>query len=198
MTAEPVAVLFLGFVFFAYVIQRLFELNLSAKNSKILGLRFNAKIADPIDSMRMKIVHILWFIAWGFEALTTKERVRPAFLIPILLILCVCQWVRFRTMRTLGEFWTIHVFKMDSHFVVKRGLYQWLRHPNYLAVIFEIFLVPILFKAYVTAIVFSFANAYVLGKRIRLEESCLSLQSDYSDQFRGMGRFNPLCARNRL
>jgi methyltransferase len=57
--------------------------------------------------------------------------------------------------------------------LVRKGIYRYLRHPNYLGVILEILAVPLLHSAYVTAIVFSLANMLLLSVRIRTEEQAL-------------------------
>ena len=47
------------------------------------------------------------------------------------------------------------------------------RHPNYVAIIIEIFTIPVMCRAYATAVVFSLLNALVLTRRIPEEERAL-------------------------
>ncbi len=56
---------------------------------------------------------------------------------------------------------------------VKRGIYRYLQHPNYAGVVLEIFAVPLLHSAYVTAVVFSLDNILLLTARIRTEDAAL-------------------------
>jgi methyltransferase len=56
---------------------------------------------------------------------------------------------------------------------VATGPYRFLRHPNYLAVVVEMFAIPLVHTAVVTAAVFSALNLFLLRARIRLEESAL-------------------------
>jgi methyltransferase len=57
--------------------------------------------------------------------------------------------------------------------LVTRGPYRFIRHPNYLAVIIEFVVIPVLCGAYITAVVFSLANAWILARRIPQEERAL-------------------------
>jgi methyltransferase len=59
--------------------------------------------------------------------------------------------------------------------LVTDGPYRWLRHPNYLAVTVEVAALPLVHTAWVTAVVFSIANAILLlGWRIPVEERALA------------------------
>jgi methyltransferase len=53
---------------------------------------------------------------------------------------------------------------------VSNGPYRFIRHPNYLVVILEIFSLPLLGGAIFSSLIFSAINAGVLFFRIRLEE----------------------------
>jgi len=56
---------------------------------------------------------------------------------------------------------------------VQHGIYQHIRHPNYLGVELEILAVPLLHSAYLTSAMFGVANALLLRDRIRREEQAL-------------------------
>lgn len=56
---------------------------------------------------------------------------------------------------------------------MRRGPYRLLHHPNYTAVVVEVAALPLVHTAWVTAIVFSIANALVLTVRIRAENTAL-------------------------
>jgi len=57
--------------------------------------------------------------------------------------------------------------------LITTGPYRALRHPNYLAVAAEILALPLVHTAWLTALVFSFANAWVLRARLGVEEEGL-------------------------
>jgi methyltransferase len=56
---------------------------------------------------------------------------------------------------------------------VQRGIYRYLRHPNYLGVELEIVSAPLVHSAYLTSLVFGVANFLLLRDRIRREEQAL-------------------------
>ncbi|MFL6033109.1 MAG: isoprenylcysteine carboxylmethyltransferase family protein, partial [Rubrobacteraceae bacterium] len=57
---------------------------------------------------------------------------------------------------------------------VRRGPYRYLNHPNYVVVAVEIATLPLIFGAWVTALVFSVLNAALLYVRIREENRALA------------------------
>jgi methyltransferase len=57
---------------------------------------------------------------------------------------------------------------------VGAGPYRFLRHPNYVAVVVEIAALPLVHCAWLTAAVFSAANALLLAVRIRCENTALA------------------------
>jgi methyltransferase len=58
--------------------------------------------------------------------------------------------------------------------LVSAGPYRWLRHPNYLAVALEVAALPLVHTAWLTAVLFTVANAAVLSVRIRVEDRALA------------------------
>jgi methyltransferase len=74
---------------------------------------------------------------------------------------------------------------------VTRGIYRYVRHPNYAGVILEIAAAPLLHTAYLTSIVFTLANAAVPAVRIRTEERALDIDNHYRHAFASRPRFIP-------
>jgi methyltransferase len=72
---------------------------------------------------------------------------------------------------------------------VTRGLYRWMRHPNYVAVVIEIAALPLIRGCWITAVVFTLANALMLAVRIPAEERALG--ANYSEAFGTIARFFP-------
>ena len=56
---------------------------------------------------------------------------------------------------------------------VAPGPYRLLRHPNYVAVVVEGVALPLVHAAWITAVVFTVANAALLTVRIRCEDRAL-------------------------
>ena len=67
--------------------------------------------------------------------------------------------------------------------LVRSGPYRFLRHPNYLVIVLEFLLFPLLMRAPATLVVFSLANLLVLRQRIRIEEEALRGATDYAKRF---------------
>jgi methyltransferase len=63
--------------------------------------------------------------------------------------------------------------------LVRIGPYRLLRHPNYLVIVLEFLLLPLLMRAPVTLVLFSLANLAVLRQRIRIEEMALRDATDW-------------------
>ena len=59
----------------------------------------------------------------------------------------------------LGENWNTRVLVVPGTKLVRRGPYRYLSHPNYVVVAVEIATFPLIFGAWVTALVFSILNA---------------------------------------
>ncbi len=74
---------------------------------------------------------------------------------------------------SLGRFWTTRILSVPDEPLVRRGPYQFMRHPNYVVVAAEIALLPMVFGAWQTALVFSTLNAGLLAHRIRVEDAAL-------------------------
>jgi isoprenylcysteine carboxyl methyltransferase (ICMT) family protein YpbQ len=92
---------------------------------------------------------------------------------------------------TLHGRWTTRIVCLPGTPPVTSGPYRLLRHPNYLAVIVEMFALPLIHTAWLTAGIFSALNAVILRVRIRAEEEALARLSDYDEVFAGRPRLLP-------
>lgn len=179
-----------GIIIF-YVIQRLSELLLSNSNESWLKENFQAVEVDPRESFKMKTFHSLWFFSLFIEA-NFKQTFQPLMLSLIIYVcLIICLTIRLHTIEKLKRFWTIKVYAIKNHLITTDGLYKYLRHPNYFVVVLEFLLIPLLFKAYFTMIIFSVLNLFVLKQRINLEEVVLMKQEKYIQHFKTKYRFLP-------
>jgi methyltransferase len=100
----------------------------------------------------------------------------PAATVPnwkLIALYAALQPFRIWTIATLGPYWSTRVITLAGMPRVRRGPYRIFRHPNYVIVCAEIFILPFAFGAVEIAILFSFLNAALLSWRIRLEERAL-------------------------
>ena len=98
--------------------------------------------------------------------------------IPVLAWLCVLvvaasQALRWWCIATLGRQWNTRVIVVPGAGLVARGPYRLVRHPNYVAVVAEGLALPLVHTAWVTAAVFTVANAGRHAVRIRCEDAAL-------------------------
>ncbi len=92
---------------------------------------------------------------------------------PMLVLVVAAQTLRWWCIRTLGPQWNTRIIVVPGLSRVNSGPYRWLAHPNYVAVVVEGFALPLVHDAWITALVFSAANAALLTVRIRAENHAL-------------------------
>jgi methyltransferase len=92
----------------------------------------------------------------------------------------LAQGLRWWCIVTLGPQWNTRVVIVPGAGRVTSGPYRWLRHPNYLAVVVEGVCLPLVHTAWITASTFTAANAWVLRRRISVEDAALR-QLDVGD-----------------
>lgn len=107
------------------------------------------------------------------EARILKRRFRPSLGWPMLAVVLVAQVLRWWCITTLGKQWNTRVVVVPGAPRVVGGPYRLVPHPNYVAVILEGAALPLVGGAWITAAVFSAANALLLRTRIRVEDEAL-------------------------
>jgi methyltransferase len=92
---------------------------------------------------------------------------------PMLALLVASHALRWWCVSSLGRQWCTRIVVVPGLSAVTAGPYRFLRHPNYLAVVLEGIALPLVHTAWVTAAVFTVANAALLRVRIGTEERAL-------------------------
>jgi methyltransferase len=92
---------------------------------------------------------------------------------PMLVLVALSQALRWWCVGTLGHRWNTRVIVVPQAPLIRRGPYRWLHHPNYLAVVVEGVALPLVHTAWLTAAIFTLANALLLTARIRVENAAL-------------------------
>jgi methyltransferase len=171
-------------------LQRLLELRLSRHNeANILAHGGHEYGADHFGWM--KALHTTWFVAMLTEVFLLDRPFIPWLAAIAFILLIMGQSLRYAAILTLGSRWTVRIMTLPTQPPITRGIYHYVRHPNYLGVILEIAAVPLLHTAYLTALVFTLANAILLAVRIRTEEHALDLDNRYQQAFADRPRFIP-------
>lgn len=163
------AILVLGVALVAA--QRLCELVLARRNERRVRAR------GAVERGRghypfIVVLHVLWLVSTLVEGLLRGPDFPTLWPLPLALFLLV-QPLRYWAIFSLGENWNTKILIVPDAKPVRRGPYRYLNHPNYVAVVVEILAFPLVFGAWVTAIVFTVLNAALLSVRIREENRAL-------------------------
>jgi methyltransferase len=110
---------------------------------------------------------------------------RPAF-VPVLgwtmlALVLGSQALRWWCIATLGRQWNTRVIVVPGLPRITGGPYRFVPHPNYVAVVFEGFALPLVHSAWITAAVFTVCNAVLLTVRLRVENAALAALSPAPD-----------------
>jgi methyltransferase len=170
---------------------RLVELRIAARNRRGLV----ALGASPVHEACfpfMVAVHAGVLISAGLEVWFLR---RP-FILPLAIamgiVFVAANALRWWVIHTLGAYWTVRVTDSSAiGAVVNSGPYRWIRHPNYAAVVAELFSLPMIHTCWITAIWATIANGFVLRRRIETEEFVLLQNPNYISEMAWKPRFFP-------
>jgi methyltransferase len=174
----------------AVVLERLLELLLTSRNlawARERGAREHGRDHYPW----MVAVHASFLVACPAEVIALDRPFLPWLGVPMLALAAAAMALRYWAIAALGRRWTTKIVVVPGLPVVTGGPYRWLRHPNYLAVAVEVAALPLIHTAWITASVWSVANALVLRARIRSEETALRLDTDYDRAMAGRRALMP-------
>ena len=152
-------------------VQRLLELRYSRCNERCLRAK-GAVERGAGHYPVMVALHALWLVSTLVEGLLRGPEIPGWWPVPLAAFLLV-QPLRYWAILSLGENWNVRILVVPGRRLVRRGPYQYLPHPNYVVVVVEVLALPLIFGAWVTALVFSALNAAFLYVRIREEERAL-------------------------
>lgn len=137
----------------------------------------------------MAAFHTAFLVACAAEVVLLKRPFPGALGFAAFCGALLAQALRYWAIATLGDRWNVRVIVWPDSAPVTDGPYRWIRHPNYVAVIAELALVPLIHGAYWTALAFSAGNAALLWVRVRVEERALA--ESYAHAFAHRPRFIP-------
>ena len=169
---------------------RLVELRIAERNRRNLLARGGVEVGSEHYPWMVGL-HAAFLIASPLEVWLLGRPFLPLLAVSMLGLLILAAALRWWVIATLDGRWTTRIIVLPGVAPVTGGPYRFLRHPNYLAVILEIFSVPMIHTAWLTALVFSLTNAWMLRVRIRAEEAALSRLTAYGEAFAGRPRLVP-------
>ena len=171
-------------------LERLAELRISRRNQlklEKLGVR---KVAEP-HFRWMVFVHAGVLACAAAEVLLLHRPVIPSLAIAMAALFVFTNALRWWVIRTLAGHWNVEVMASSRVGVVTSGPYRWVRHPNYVAVVIELFALPMMHTAWLTAVAGTLANLEILRRRLRVEDGVLMADPLYRSAMGGKPRFLP-------
>ncbi|WP_422747708.1 isoprenylcysteine carboxyl methyltransferase family protein [Mycobacterium sp. WMMD1722] len=153
-------------------VERLFELAVSRRNTRWSisnGGREFGRGHYPV----MVALHTLLLVSCVVEVWGGHRPFIPWLGWPMVAVVAASTAVRWWCVATLGKRWNPRLIVIPGASLVQRGPYRLMHHPNYTAVTAEVAALPLVHSAWVTAIVFSVADAALLSVRIRAENDAL-------------------------
>jgi methyltransferase len=160
-------ILYLSFIIFL----RIGELILSRRNEVWLlkngAIEYGQKHYPYIVGL-----HVMFLLSLFVEYSSKQSATFSLFFLVLYLILLSFKaWI----LKSLGTFWNTKIYHIHGLPLIKTGLYKYIKHPNYLIVIAEIAIIPLVFQLYITCMIFTLLNAIMLTIRIRVENQVLKI-----------------------
>lgn len=160
-------ILFISFI----ILLRTGELILSRRNGNWL-VEHGAVEYGRKHYPYMIALHVLFIISMIMEYSTRQTESFSLFLLVFyLLLLAFKAWI----IVSLGKFWSTKIYHIPGFPLIKKGPYKYFKHPNYLVVIIEIAVIPLIFHLCFTAITFTILNVIMLSVRINEENKVLKI-----------------------
>ena len=122
----------------------------------------------------MVVLHIALLVGALVEASIRRPEVPSLLAWSMLALVIASQVLRWWCITTLGRRWNTRVIVVPGLPPVTSGPYRLFRHPNYVAVVVEGVVLPLVHAAWITAVVFTVLNAGLLAVRIRAENAALA------------------------
>jgi len=159
---ETATTLFLGFI----IVQRLSELVIAKRNTA----RLLTKGAYEVGASHYPVMvgmHSAWIACLmivGYD-----ESVAFGWLA----LFAILQVFRLWILGSLGGRWTTRIIILEEPLVV-RGPFKYVSHPNYMLVVAEIIVAPMVLGLVWVAVAFTVLNAAMLWVRIGVEDKALA------------------------
>lgn len=159
---ETATALFLGFI----IVQRLSELAIAKRNTARLLAKGGYEVGASHYPV-MVAMHSAWIaclVIFGYD-----NTVASAWLA----LFAVLQALRIWILISLGGRWTTRIIILEEP-LVTRGPFKYVSHPNYMLVVAEIIVAPMVLGLVWVAVVFTVLNAAMLWVRMRVEHKALA------------------------
>lgn len=156
------------------IIQRISELFLAKRNER--ATRKEGAVEYDREGYKYIVLLHTGFIISLLAEKILLDRELNSFSLLLFVIFILTQVLRYWALHSLGIYWNTRILVVPGLNLVKKGPYKYLKHPNYIAVITEIAVIPLIFSCYITSVVFTVLNAITLRRRINIEEKALGIK----------------------
>jgi methyltransferase len=168
MVTQSIYTVLVGLV----AVERLFELAIARRNMQHQLERGGVEYGGGHYPF-MVVLHTGLLLGCVAETWMAPRPFVPLIGIPMFVVVVLSQMLRYWVVSTLGRQWTTRVVVVPGDRRVRSGPFKWFGHPNYVAVVAEGIALPMVHTNWITATVFSIANAFLLARRIRIENEAL-------------------------
>jgi methyltransferase len=122
----------------------------------------------------MVVLHTALLAGCLLETILLHRPFLPALGWPMLALVLAAQALRWWCITMLGHQWNTRVVVVPDAARITGGPYRFASHPNYVAVVVEGIALPLVHTAWITAVVFTALNGWLLTTRIRVENEALA------------------------
>jgi methyltransferase len=180
---------FLGLLI-AVALLRGVELVISRRHQRRLEAQGVSRASEP-HFQWMVLLHAAVLAGAALEVLLLHRPFIPVLAIFMGTLFALANALRWWVIRTLGTHWNVQVMDSVSLGVITSGPFRFVRHPNYAAVFIELAALPLIHTAWITALAGSAGHAWVLSRRLAVEEAVLLRNADYRATMAHRPRFVP-------
>ena len=162
-----------------------------ARRNELRLLSEGADETAPWVFRLMAPVYSLSLPAAVAEHLLMARRPPLPFAASMVMLFLLAKGLKVWAIRSLGDLWTMRVILPRPLRVVTGGPYRFMRHPNYVAVFFELTALPLAGGACITAAAAGGLFLALLWARVRTEETALLARPEYAAAMGSRRRFLP-------
>lgn len=156
------------------------ETRVSRRNEVLLRVR--GAVAPPGDVYRaLSIIYPAAFLLMGAEGLwrasqaagPSPDPLAPSWFAAGVLLMVASKALKYWAIAHLGERWTFKVLVLRGAPLVRTGPYQYVDHPNYIAVFGELTAMALMMSAWISGPVMTLMFAIALRFRLAVEVRAL-------------------------
>lgn len=138
-------------------------------------LRAQGAVEPPDDVWRvMAVTYPAAFVAMFTEG-WFRGGPAPWVFVTGVVIWGLAKLLKAWAIASLGSRWSFRVLVPPGAPLVTRGPYQWMRHPNYVAVAGELVGAGVMLAAPIAGVVFTMLFIEIMRRRVRVEERMLGI-----------------------